>query len=123
MVKDPVLYFDYTRDSSLANNMEEMFFIHNLRHYASSLLLTCLHDETELETAVQKAITACVVAGLPVNRHFKNIFVCAREIRKDWLVSGLALQLILLNADVSNPLVAKLQVRVLSDKTGFLHRK
>ncbi|HMH33077.1 MAG TPA: hypothetical protein VK543_08595 [Puia sp.] len=118
MIKDPISYYSYAshvEDSLLAMDKEEMFFAFNLRYYASRLLLNGLHDEAELETAIQKAITACLVAGLSLSLHFKNIFVCSSEIKKDWLVSGLALQLILLNAEVSNPLVAALQVGILSN--------
>jgi hypothetical protein len=122
MVKDSILLYGSAGEAELANDIKEMFFTRNLKHYASCLLLNALHDESELEAAVQKAFTACLVAGLPVQRHFKHIFVCAGEIKEDWLVSGLAIQLIVLNADVSNPLVAKLQVGILSDKMGSFYR-
>jgi hypothetical protein len=118
MVKEPISRYKYasdTSDSLSAMDVEEMFFAFRQRYYASRLLLNGVHDEAELEVAVQKAITACLVAGLPLRLHFKNIFVCSGEIKKDWLVSALALQLILLNAEVSNPLVAALQVGILSN--------
>src|SRR5438477_11559026 len=84
-----------------------------LHHYASSLLENSLHDEHELQQALQKAIMACRAAGLPVLQNFKTIFISsAGDTKIDWLVSDLGLQLILLNADVSNPLVARLQAQV-----------
>lgn len=89
----------------------------HLIHYASRLLGRGLHDSGELEQALHKAIVACRAAGLPVTDNFKTIFICSGAcdtITVDWLVSDLGLQLILLNADVSNPLVAKLQVQVLA---------
>ena len=96
---------------------EEGFTTAHLVHYASTLLGHGLHDNGELDQALHKAIVACRAAGLPVTDNFRSIFICSGgcdSITTDWLVSDLGLQLILLNADVSNPLVARLQVQILS---------
>src|SRR5882757_1410592 len=104
---------DYTSPAGLEKDIREIPFMGGLTYYASHFLVNGLQAE-ELETAVRKSITACATAGVPVNHHFKHIFICAIEIKKEWLVSDLAMQLILLNADVSNPLVARHQISILS---------
>ena len=112
----PASRYDYF--SFLADLDDDMVSAH-LIHYASRLLGNGLYDEAGLEQALHKALIACRSAGLPVSRNFKTIFVCSGSgISMDWLVSDLGLQLILLNADVSNPLVAKLQVQVLYGLQG-----
>jgi hypothetical protein len=116
---NPVPYHSYfTARSSLLSDIEELFASRSFTHYASQLLQKGLYDEQDLESAVQKAITACVVAGLPATRHFKIIYICSEEIKKDWLVSDLAIKLIILNADVSNPLVARLQIEIISNNSA-----
>lgn len=89
-----------------------------LREYASQLLQLGLHDEIELEEALQKAVRALVAARISSASHIKKVFISSGgEIKRDWLVSELGMRLIVLNADVSNPQVARLQVRILS-QTG-----
>jgi hypothetical protein len=112
----PVSRNDY---SGFLVDLDEGIIAAHLVHYASRLLGNGLYNEMELEHALHKAVVACKAAGLPVMQNFKTIFVCSGSgISMDWLVSDLGLQLILLNADVSNPLVAKLQVQVLSGLHG-----
>jgi len=112
----PVSRNDY---SSFMADLDEGMMAAHLMHYASRLLGNGLYNEAELEQALHKAVVACRSAGLPVMQNFKTIFVCSGSvITMDWLVSDLGLQLILLNSDVSNPLVAKLQVQVLSELHG-----
>ena len=108
-------YFD--THTTFMEEVEDRLSSMNLREYASQLLEKCLHDETELEEALQKAVTALVAARIPPIKHFKKVFICSGlEIKRDWLVSDLALRLIILNADVSNPAVARLQIEILSNR-------
>ena len=59
MLKDPVPYHSYFSGQSLLfDDLEETMVSRNCTHYASLLLGKELHDETELETALQKAIMA-----------------------------------------------------------------
>jgi len=109
----PISRNDYLHDYP-GFDWEDSLAAAHLTHYARQLLDSGLH-EPELEGALHKAIIACRAAGLVVADNFKAVFVCSPACTTiDWLVSDLGLQLILLNADVSNPLVAKLQVQVLS---------
>ena len=97
--------------------LEERIAEKELVNYASELLDKGIKDEEELEIAMHKAITALSTAHLPASHHFKKIFISVgHDIKNDWLVSDLGLRLIMMNADVSNPVVAKLQIEILSGK-------
>jgi len=117
MLKDLIKYPSYFEmHSALLDDIEEMLATKDLTHYASQLLQNGLQDD-ELDEALCRAIKAVTTARLPVTRHFKKVFISyGGEIKKDWLVSDLGLRLIVLNADVENPLVARLQVEILSNK-------
>jgi hypothetical protein len=116
MVQNVILYPSYyDTHSSVMDEFEEQLVQLELTHYASWLLEKGLQNIDELECALQKAITAMNAAHLATNHHFKKIFICCGgELKEDWLVSDLALRLIMMNADVSNPVVARLQIEVLS---------
>ena len=118
MVNSLILYPSYFEThSSLIDEIEDRMIERELTHYASGLLEKGLHDEAELEFALQKAVTALSAAHLPATRHFKKVFICVgAELKRDWLVSDLGLRLIMMNADVSNPVVARLQIEVLTSK-------
>lgn len=110
-----IVYPSYFDRRSLLEEIEEMENSRKLIHYASCLLEKGLPDEDELELALQKAITAITAARLPVHCHFRKIFVSSdHDLKTDWLVSELGLRLILMNANVLNPVVARWQVKVLS---------
>jgi hypothetical protein len=119
-------YFDI--HSSVMDEFEERLVEQTLTHYASQLLEICLYDESELETALQKAVTAMNTVQPPASNHFRKIFISrGAEVKTDWLVSDLGLRLIILNADVTNPIVARLQIEILSaisinGNHGNIHR-
>lgn len=114
-------YFYY--NSSVMDEFEESLIERTLTHYASQLLKSCVEDESELEAAIQKALTALNTVHLPASHHFKKIFISlGPEVKTDWLVSDLGFRLIILNADVSNPVVARLQVEMLSSRSLNSHR-
>ena len=101
---------------NLSDELEEKLVDRNLIHYASSLLEKGLQDADELNMALCKALTALDSAQVPAYMHFKKVFVSrGHDIVADWLVSTLALRLIMINANVTNPVVAHLQVEVLSN--------
>jgi hypothetical protein len=115
MKQSIVLYSSqFDTHSVLLDEFEERIADSDLHHYASELLEKGLQDEEELEQALQKAITALCAAHMPCRCHIKKVFISYGDnIRNDWLVSDLALRLIIMNADVSNPIVARLQVELL----------
>jgi hypothetical protein len=118
MLKSLIVYPSYFDTySGLLDEMEDKLSDKELTHYASWLLEKGLHDETELEDAMRKAITALSAANLSATKHFKKVFICCSgELKRDWRVSDLGLRLIMMNADVSNPVVARLQIEILTSK-------
>lgn len=108
-------YFD--THSTLMDEIEDRMVERELHHYASCLLEKGLQDEEDLELALKKAVIAMNAAHLSATRHFKKVFICVGgEIKRDWLVSDLGLKLIMMNADVSNPVVARLQIEILTSR-------
>jgi hypothetical protein len=118
MAKNIVVYSSrFDNHSHLFDEIEERFADKAMHHYASELLEKCLKDEQELETAMQRTMIALCGAHLSCREHVKKVFVSYGDsIRNDWLVSDLAFRLIIMNADVSNPIVARLQVEIVKDR-------
>ena len=90
-----------------------------LTHYASYLLEKCFHDQYELEQSLQKAAIALKAANEPVSHHFRIVFLSGDELTQDWMISDLGLRLMLINADPSNPVVARLLLKMVAE--GFDH--
>ena len=111
----PQAYFDAHSEQVLES--EDRIICSGLTHYASHLLQKCFCDMDELERSMQRAITALRAAHIPPSQHFRTVFLCGSELKCDWLISDLGLRLLLINADVSNPQVGRLQVEILMD--GF----
>ena len=120
MFPDLIIYPTYVdTHSTVLDDIREIFISRRLTHYAGSLKERCLLSDVDLELAVQKAFTVCVTAGINPEEHFRNVFVYSGQVLgKDWLVSDLGLQLIILNSDIVNPVVARLQVELLSNRMG-----
>ncbi|WP_276483376.1 hypothetical protein [Paraflavitalea pollutisoli] len=118
MFPDLIIYRPYTDSyANVIDDIRDILISRKLIHYAGSLQERALLDDEELAQAVQKALVVCVSAGILPTEHFKSIFVYAGDtLKKDWLVSDLGLQLILLNADIGNPVVARLQVELASGR-------
>ena len=102
---------------SMIDEFEELLAERELSHFAGRILERALRDEEELDEAVHHSIRALRSARIPPNRHFKKVYIAyGGEIRSDWLVSDLGLRLIITHADASNPVMAMLQVELLSNK-------
>ena len=119
MLPDVIIYPSYTDTySTVLDDVREILISRQLIHYAGSLCQRCMLDDGALEKAVRKALVVCVTAGISPAEHFRSVFVYAGDaLKKDWLVSDLGLQLITLNADVTNPVIARLQIELLSGRT------
>ena len=103
-------------DSGFFEQLETNLVTMHLRHYASELLEQGFHDENELDSSLHKAIGALTRAKQPVIKHFREVYVSeSGSIKKDWMVSDLGYRLIIFNGDISNPVVAKLQVELLAN--------
>jgi hypothetical protein len=96
------------------DEIEDRYVSKNLTHFASELLEMGIPDEEELEQALDRAQRALCTAHFPCAHHFRKVYIAdPYGLRNDWLVSDLALRLIILNADVDNPLVARMQLELL----------
>ena len=70
----------------------------------------------EICSAVERAMQVCNHNGLPVNDHFKPIFVSdndAHTVCKEWKLSRLAYMLVMMNGASDNPMAGRLQYEVL----------
>lgn len=118
MARELVLYTYSEKSSRLLEELEELINLKALSHHASSLLERGWYRETELAAALQKAIRSLSLAHLPAYRHFKKIFVSDHgQIKTDWLVSDLGMRMLIMHADDSDPMVARMQLEVLG--VGF----
>ena len=100
-------------DSPFLEEFEEIYSGLSRKYFASDLSSLGIDNGQELTTAVQRAMQACRAAGLSVNRNFKKVYISkGGDIFRDWKISALARKLIILNADPSNPIIAKLQVKL-----------
>ena len=83
-----------------------------LRHLASELLDEFgISNEAEFEKIMEKAFDVCFTLDIPINVHFRKIFLYANDqLITDWLLSDLATYLLLMNGDVRNYKVAQAQV-------------
>jgi hypothetical protein len=117
MTKSIIPYTSNFNTNTFFEDIEDRLVARMLTHYASQLLDNGLHDEVELEKALHRAVTALAAANLPATKHFRSIFISdGKEIQKDFLVSDLCFRLMMLNGDVSNPAVASLQIKVVSNE-------
>jgi hypothetical protein len=119
MLQSRVIRHSAPYPGSFRQDIEDLFFRRERNHYVSEMLQQGIIAADDIEQAITRAIRACVVAGMPVHRHFQLIYVCAEEIQKDWLVSDLACQLIVLNANAANYITARIQAELLSNYFAF----
>jgi hypothetical protein len=117
MLPDLILYpSDADAYTNILDDVHEILLSRHLIHYACSLQERCMLEDDQLEKAVQRALRVCISAGISPTEHFRKVFVYAgADLRHDWLVSDLGLQLIMLNADISNPIIARMQIELLSN--------
>jgi len=89
-----------------------------LSHFASELLQWGFHNPAEIEQSIHRAIRVCRSASIPVRSNFSPVFVCTEHaVVRDWRLSETALRLAIINADVNNPLVARVQLELIKAAT------
>lgn len=87
-----------------------------LRHFAGELLSYGIRNAAELERAVERAMTVCHAARIPLRANFRQVYTCYNgAMICDWRLSDLARRLVLLNADPDNPFMAKLQIELVTN--------
>lgn len=92
------------------NAIEDMRFLFK----ASKLYDTGMANSEEVIRAVEHAMKVCIISEIPVQQHFKAIYVAnnQQKIMKDWMLSRLGFALVMLNGDPENPTVGKLQIEL-----------
>jgi hypothetical protein len=79
--------------------------------YASELTDRLKISEEELDNAMERAFNACVSLNIPIRNNFRSVYRSFENyLVTDWKLSSLACYLIIINADPSNPHVAKTQI-------------
>ncbi|WP_242918846.1 hypothetical protein [Pontibacter liquoris] len=85
-----------------------------LTFYASDLLSQhgC-ESMAELSQAIKRATQVCSSMHLPLRENFKVVFRSrGGEVLQDWRLSPMAYMLMVINADASNDLIARMQVEM-----------
>lgn len=109
-----IIYPSANTSGDYQDSIEEKLEALDFTHYASQLMGKGFEDEKDLSHAIYKAIEALAVAGMPVHRHFRCIYICEDgQLKLDFLVTDLGFRLIIVHADAANPVAARLQVETL----------
>lgn len=107
------IYRDNSRNNGVQSFIESILDL-DLKYLASDLTNYGFNQKTELTEAVQRAIAICGTAEISVRRNFKPVFVYGDgQLARDWRISEFGRKLIILNADPSNPIVAKFQLQMI----------
>lgn len=86
----------------------------NLSHRSSEVgALLGIADAGEMEYAVERAMRVCRTGHIPAELNFRRIFTCRdHDVVSEWLLSDLAMRLVILNADPVHPMVAQAQLHL-----------
>jgi hypothetical protein len=108
-----VLYQSAYNTSDQLDQFLDIYLYKQMPYFASDLLEGGL-SPNQITQAVSRAMLAGETAGISVRRHFIPVYTQHRKgLIKDCKLSKLGYALVLLNAEVSNPIVAKWQMQVL----------
>lgn len=102
--------------SSVFDDFEEALHNQQLHFRASELVDLGFESYEEVVQSIARAIHVCNNCGVPVNKHFKMIYVADETdhtVRRDWRLSKLAYSLVMLNGAPDNPAVGHAQIEVL----------
>ncbi len=89
----------------------EVPLVHLVSEIASELQW---ENEADQEANLKKAFDVCYHMHIPINRHFRKIFIFdAIGLTTDWLISDFGSYLLLINGNTQNYRVAKAQVYIL----------
>lgn len=110
---------EYYVDDPIHNFMNFYYALH-MKHLASDLLSKGL-SPNQISNAVTKAIKVANTSGIDAHKHFMPVYSSIhQEIIQDCKLSHLGYGLVLMNADVSLPIVGGFQVDILK---GFLNEQ
>lgn len=108
-----IVYHDrYYSEDSLEEFLDVLFY-RGMDYFASDLLDKGLTPK-DLSEAIKRAMLAGKTAGLELRRHFIPVYTQFEgTLVKDCKLSKLGYALLLMNANVANPVVANWQMQVL----------
>jgi hypothetical protein len=112
-----ILDLRFAVNNDYSSVVEDAMNDQNLIFTGNSLRDIGFASYTEIEDAVQRARSVCTCSGLPVQQHFKTIFISDDDhhtVERDWKLSRLGFTLSILNGSPDNPLVARLQMAILN---------
>lgn len=113
---DIVMYNEDYRNEEMDRFLDQLQDL-ELKFAAGSLLRWGFEDRHQIERAVEKAIRVCELAHISVNAHFRPVYISYKEeIMADWKLSLLAVRLILINSELPEEILARLQVEFLKGK-------
>lgn len=70
----------------------------------------------DLMQAIRQAMNVCLAAGLPIQEHFKLVYISDNQtISPSWKLSETAFKLVIVNANTANPIVANLQFQLVKE--------
>lgn len=68
----------------------------------------------QVADAINRTRKMCLNAGVPVHRHFREVYICNGErVFRSWMLSELALKLTIVHIESDSPLLAHLQINML----------
>jgi hypothetical protein len=109
-----IVEYDYIAIPEVIKNFEDILVAKKLKHLASELTVLGIDDPDEINEAIEKAITVCRIAGVPVAENFKPVYFCKNsKIYRDWRLSGLAFKLAVINSDIRHKAVSVTQVELI----------
>ena len=96
------------------NNFQDLYYGSQMKYLASDLLNEGL-SPSEILSAVQKAMTICQTAKMELRQHFIPLYTqIDGMLINDCKLSKLGFGLVLMNAEIYNPTVARYQIKVMS---------
>jgi len=97
------------------DNFLDLYYSSRMKYFASDLLQEGL-SPYDISKAIDKAMTAAQAGGVEVRRHFTPMYTQTESgLLKDCKLSRLSYALVLLNADGQIPIVARWQLRLVSE--------
>ncbi|MFT5166714.1 MAG: hypothetical protein ACI8P3_001946 [Saprospiraceae bacterium] len=97
------------------DNYLDLYYNRQMNYFASDLLEKGL-SHTDLKKGISKAMMAAESAGMELRKHFQLTYTQrGGSLISDCKLSKLGYAMVLLNAPVENPVVARWQVKVLNN--------
>lgn len=113
--------YRHTNRHEAIDRFLEYLMDRQLKYLSSDLVRDGLIDFAEMNEAVNRAMGICKTGGMSLRIHFKAVYTSqGAYVFRDWRLSSFARKLVLLNADPSNPVTARMQLRLIGHSNGDL---